>query len=355
MFYFVNLFFLFVYSWIYKYFNLKRKTYFILTAIHIGGIIAFRSCYTGTDTYQYYNVYKMLINYKGNVSELVKVYAKFPGWAIFFKGISLLCGSNPNVYMFVTGYFMVIITWIAIELFEVDEVQSIVLYYLIFALQAMNITRQNMALCLLFLSSALFIKKKKVFSIFVMAFAISIHISAIIGVLILLILSLKWSRKRVYYAISLSVVALLSVNIVFNLFASSLSGYSSYLLGAFKATGRNVVMQIIYALTFFYAIWIQRRYNLDTENEQLLLKGCLLIWGEMLLGIFFSTEIFIVRENLYLQIFIIIFIPIVTRYFNRYCKVYKFIVYGMALFYFSYRILSNYGGIMPYQTYLFQR
>ena len=96
------------------------------------------------------------------------------------------------------------------------------------------------------------------------------------------------------------------------------------------------------------------KYNLTTEKEQLLLKGCVLLWGEILLGVFFSTEIFVVRENLYLQIFIIILVPLVTSFFNRYCKFYKMIVYGMALFYFSYRIISNYGSIVPYQTYLFE-
>lgn len=77
------------------------------------------------------------------------------------------------------------------------------------------------------------------------------------------------------------------------------------------------------------------------------------MWGEILLGVFFSTEIFIVRENLYLQIFVIVLIPLVTSYFNKYRKCYKYVVYGMLLFYFSYRIVYNYGSIMPYQTYLF--
>ncbi len=355
MFYFVNLLVLIVYSWLFKYFKIKRKKYLILTAIHIGGIIAFRSCNTGTDTYQYYNVYRMLIEYKGDLSTLIRIYVKFPGWAVFFKGVSLLFGNDPNFYMLVSGYLVVAVTWIAIGLFEVDETQSVILYYLIFALQAMNITRQNMALCLLFLSAALFIKKKRIFSFLLMCFAVSIHISAVIGVAILLVLALNWTRKRVFYAISASVIILLSVNVLFDLFASTLSGYSTYILGAFKASGRNVVMQIIYILTFLYAIWIQKKYCLDKDMEQLLLKGCILIWGEILLGTFFSIEIFIVRENLYLQIFIILFVPIVTMFFNRYRKIYRFIVYGMAFFYFSYRVLSNYGGIMPYQTYLFQK
>ncbi len=355
MFYFVNLFILLMYSWVFKIFKIKHRMYFIITAIHIGGIIAFRSCYTGTDTYQYYNAYKMLISYDGNISELTKMYAKFPGWAVFFKAVSSVCGRNPNIYMFVTGYFIVIVIWIAIELLEVDLKQAIVLYYLIFALQAMNIARQNMALCLLFLSAALFIKGKKIFSIFFLAFAVSIHTSAIIGVPVLLVLSMNWTRRRVYYAIGVSVIALLSVNILFNIFTNSFAGYSSYLLGVYKATGRNVVMQIIYALTFLYAMWIPKRYDLPAEKEQLLLKGSVLLWGELLLGVFFSTEILIARENLYLQIFIIILVPVVTSYFNKYRIFYKFIVYGMVLFYFSYRIMSNYGSIIPYQTYLFER
>ena len=342
MFYFGNLLVLLIYSWLFKIFKVKLRTYLIITAIHLGGIMAFRSCYTGTDTYQYYNAYKMLINYDGTVTELLKMYAKFPGWALFFKVISFVGGDNPDIYMFVTGYFIVIVTWIAIGLFKIDHMQAVILYYLIFALQAMNIARQNMALCLLFLSTALFINGKRVLSIFFVLFAISIHISAVIGVLILCVLFIKWTRKRVYYAIGASIIALLSVNILFTFFTNSFVGYSTYLLGVFKATGRNVVMQILYVLTFLYAIWIPSKYNLTTEKEQLLLKGCVLLWGEILLGVFFSTEIFVVRENLYLQIFIIILVPLVTSFFNRYCKFYKMIVYVMALLYLTYRIISNY-------------
>ena len=315
--------------------------------------MAFRSCYVGTDTYQYYNAYKILINYKGDISEMIRIYAKFPGWAILFKSIAWLCGNNPNIYMFVTGYFMVVIAWIAIDLFGIEQTQAVILYYLIFVLQAMNIARQNMALCVLFLSIALFMKKKKILSIILMIFAVSIHVSAAIGIFILFVFAMKWTRKRVYFVIGGSVVALLSVDVLFNIFADSFAGYSSYLLGVFKATGRNVVMQIIYILTFLYAIWIQKKYDLEKNREQLLLKGSVLMWGEILLGVFFSTEIFIVRENLYLQIFVIVLIPLVTSYFNKYRKCYKYVVYGMLLFYFSYRIVYNYGSIMPYQTYLF--
>lgn len=354
MFYFVNLLILLVYSKLFKYFNINRKFFLIFSAVHIGGIMAFRSCYTGTDTYQYYNAYKMLISFKGNILDLAKMYSKFPGWAVLFKAISYIFGANPNFYMFATGYFIVIITWIAISLFDIDQMQAVLLYYLLFALQAMNVARQNMALCMVFLSAALFIKGKKKIAVILLPLAISLHISAVIGILIIFVFAVKWTRKRVYCAIALSVLGLLSVNILFNLFTSSFSGYSSYLLGVFKASGRNVVMQVAYILTFFYAMWIQKSHVLDNNKEQILLKNSVLLWGEILLGVCFSTEIFIVRENLYLQIFIILLFPIVICYANRYRKVYKLVVYGLALFYFSYRIYSNYGGIMPYQTYLFK-
>ena len=51
MFYFGNLLVLLIYSWLFKIFKVKRRTYLIITAIHLGGIMAFRSCYTGTYTY----------------------------------------------------------------------------------------------------------------------------------------------------------------------------------------------------------------------------------------------------------------------------------------------------------------
>ncbi len=354
MFYFVNLIFLLIYSKLFKYFNIKKKFFLIISAIHIGGIMAFRSCYTGTDTFQYYNAYKMLIDYSGGMLDLVRAYSKFPGWAVLFKAVSLIFGTNPNLYMFVSGYFIVIITWIAISLFDIDQMQAVLLYYLLFALQAMNVARQNMALCMVFLSAALFLKDKKKIAVFLLPLAISVHISAIIGILIIIVFAVKWTKKRVYYAVALSVLGLLSVNVLFNLFTSSFAGYSSYLLGVFKASGRNVVMQVAYILTFFYAMWIQRNYALDHNKEQILLKSSVLLWGEILLGVCFSTEIFIVRENLYLQIFIILMFPIVICYVNRYRKVYKFVIYALALFYFSYRIYSNYGSIMPYETYLFK-
>ncbi|MCM1501000.1 MAG: hypothetical protein NC124_21285, partial [Clostridium sp.] len=63
MFYFVNLFILLGYSLLCKHYGVSRKTYLIISAIHIGGILAFRSCYTGTDTYVYYRYYSKLISY----------------------------------------------------------------------------------------------------------------------------------------------------------------------------------------------------------------------------------------------------------------------------------------------------
>ncbi len=353
MFYFVNLFILLMYSLIFKYFGVSRKTYLIISAIHIGGILAFRSCYTGTDTYQYYNLYNRLISFRGDFRSLFQMFEKFPVWAFFFKAVSWVFGENPNAYMLVTGYFTVIITWAAIALLDIEPMQAVILYYLMFSLQAMNVARQNMAVCLVFLSAALLLKGRKKESLVLLPFAIGFHSSAIIGFFIWIILDINWTPKRVYIVMAVSIAALGSVNILFSRFAGSLAGYSLYFLGVHKASGRNVVLQISYLLSFVYAIWIIRKYELELEERQHLLKSCVLIWGEILLAIFFSTEIFIIRGNLYLQIFIIYLIPMVERYCNKYRKFYKLTVFGMALFYFSYRITGNYGGIMPYQTYLF--
>lgn len=352
MFYFVNLFILLFYSLIYKKLGIRRNWFLLLSAIHIGGIMAFRSCYIGTDTIQYYLRYRQIIAYRGSYAELWQLNNKFPGWAIFFKVMSLFLGSNPNMYMLVSSFFIIIFTWIGIKLFEVDEIQAVILYYLIFGLQAMNATRQNMAMSLVFLAAALCRKRKGILGIGLLLIAISIHSSAVAGVFILGVMMIGLSRKKIYLAVITSFIGFFFLDYVVSVFARVFTGYSAYALDNLHVQGRNVVMQVIYIGAFVYCIWILRNYNVNQNEKKLLLFGGLLCGVEMVLGTLGARYTIIIRENMYFQIFIIVIVPLVLGYKNRYRKLYSAMAYGMGLFYFTFRIVTNAGDILPYETWL---
>lgn len=352
MFYFIHLLILLLYSVIVKKLDINRNWFLLISAIHIGGIMAFRSCYVGTDTIQYYMRYRQIIEYRGSLAELWQLNNKFPGWAVFFKEVSSLLGSNPNMYMVVSSFFIILFTWLGIKMFEVDEIQAVILYYLIFSLQAMNAARQNMAMSLIFLAAALCRKEKNILGIGLLAAAISIHSSAVAGIFILGAIMIGLSRKKVYLAVIISFIGFFLLDYVISVFAQVFAGYSSYELDKLQVQGRNIVMQVIYIGAFLYCIWILRNYKVEPQEKKLLLLGGLLCGVEMVLGTLGARYTIIVRENLYFQIFIIVILPLVLGYKNRYRKIYSVIAYGMGLFYFTYRIMTNAGEILPYETWL---
>ena len=237
-------------------------------------------------------------------------------------------------------------------MFEVDEIQAVILYYLIFSLQAMNAARQNMAMSLIFLAAALCRKEKNILGIGLLAAAISIHSSAVAGIFILGAIMIGLSRKKVYLAVIISFIGFFLLDYVISVFAQVFAGYSSYELDKLQVQGRNIVMQVIYIGAFLYCIWILRNYKVEPQEKKLLLLGGLLCGVEMVLGTLGARYTIIVRENLYFQIFIIVILPLVLGYKNRYRKIYSVIAYGMGLFYFTYRIMTNAGEILPYETWL---
>ena len=350
LFYFVNLFILILYS-----FYFRKKSYgkyTIVALLHLGGVAAMRSYSVGTDTRMYCLFYKSIVACGNNLTSLY-FFSKFPGWSYFFLFVSKLLGDSANTYIFIASFFVVIFIGLAIRKLEVKSIYTMILYCLLFWLSSLNANRQYMAMSMVFFSFAL-LYKKEYFSGALFGFAaITFHSSAIIGIIICIIAVVEWNYRKVVLALAVTLLFTSFFENIFGVMAGLMEGYSQYELGVAKSQGRGVALQVVFVLTFIYSVWILKKYILQVSQKQLLMKLLLINGIEIILGIVGAREVFIGRINVFFQIFIIAHIPIVLIYKNRYRKLYMAIVMVFSVFYYVYKIIFNYGDIVPYTSYLF--
>lgn len=340
-----------IFLWILSPF-IKRWPSVLLIFLGFAILIGFRGIDVGVDTKLFQRIYITLSNGK-YVGYPEPLYAYMNIWANQL-------GLSYNVFLFILGLIFSTCMSVGICLSSPKpgfSVFSIYGLYMIF--YAMNISRQMIAVAIVFLAYTLLSRHKKLWFILLVLIASQIHSSAIIALVALILTSLDLSNKRfIIVSVSISILLgiLLSDSLIMSL-ADKLGGdYALYLHQTNNRNGfrtdERVLLGILLALYWTSLFLFVLRYIKRPWRNSLWMKLyfvailCINLTMRMELGLRIVLY-FSVAEAIAFAIFI-------GNNRLRFKPTGSFVISLYLIIFFTVFLLGNSAGILPYTNILFK-
>jgi len=228
----------------------------------------------------------------------------------------------------------------------------LLLFVLLYLLLFMNITRQGISMLISMLALLCIRRNKYVWAAAMATLAVSIHSAALFSVPVLVIGRIRWNKNRFRFGLIAVASMTLLIGPILSVFKLLFPFYAGYELSEYTSQGRSSILYVINLVSVIYALHCLRHEMVNDEERQDLFSYSVIAVAAAMLGTVFGREILITRAVAYWQINIMYFVPLVTKFKHRYKLFYFFIVYGLSVSYFCYRILLNVGSIQPYETFL---
>lgn len=255
--------------------------------------------------------------------------------------------EEPHLIFWVTSAITVLPAYAAIKKRSADPTMSVLLYILLaFFVSPFNIIRQGIAISLNFWANT-FIEKNKFAFIVINAIAATFHTSVIIVAVIQIVVH-KWkpTKKKAVAATILAVVGAAGLH-TFTSLAEWLNGlngrYDTYIGSTAASAGLGTYL--VLAVTVALLIYAASLGNVEANGKYfiyVLIGAAFLIVG--------TQAIAVARMQLYFGIFLVLLVP--NQMQNRTNPaIEKIILVMAAAVYFGF-YLANYGGLLPYQTYI---
>lgn len=323
----------------------NNRVFLLLSVTLIVCFSGLRSKNVGIDTIGYYNDF-YLIEHGGYV------FSK----DIFFLIISkFLMNIFHSPYSIIFIYSLIINVLIILRLWDYRRSCSFFLmqfmYISLFYFESMNIMRQFLAISIIFYATRFLERKKYKLYIILNVLAAAFHLTAILGIVVLLvylIVEAKYDRK---IQIKLFILLIPALSIFAYIGSTYISRYNSY----FESTTIDIGLMPLYQLLCFGLIFVfsgNRKTGVYSEN----------IYGEYyerdtcVMFLFFLSIIFVSlgmifryveRIGLYFQMFEMPFWgQAVNTVRNK--SFIRFLAFIFLLYYFVTMLIFNGQGIFPY-------
>lgn len=336
--------------------RVKDRIYLIFSGLQLFLIMGLRSDRVGTDTFNYLQIYES-IAVSNNIPlrylmEQNVIYRKAPLWVLMARWISKLSNS-VQIYTLFSALVIIVFLWVAIYMSKTNCRKAVNLFYLLFFTVALNTNRTFMALSITMFGYVMLEREDKIPAIISMVCATLIHSSAAIGIVFILVSTINFQNKMIRHIfIAIAFFIIISYNQIIPIFLKIFPIYDYYENVSFDVSGRIIVMQILYVACILYTNSVIRKgtsilteyaFNINKTNFFLIIEVILAFVG---LRIWYLQ-----RVNVYLQCLILFQWPAIDNYKTRYRIIYRIVIWGMALFYFSYRLYKNQGNPLPYSFY----
>ena len=169
------------------------KIFLMLVFILFFFLVGFRSVYMGNDTITYINLFKKCSSVSFKILSEMR-YEK--GYLLFNYFLSSFV-HNSRVFLIVFSFIFNYIVYRFIKKYSKDYLKSILLYIcLLIIYLSMTMFRQYFAMLIVLISYKYAIEQRKIPFILLIILAISMHSSAIVGLLIYPICNIKFTKKR---------------------------------------------------------------------------------------------------------------------------------------------------------------
>lgn len=356
LFYLTNFLICFIYTifpYIAKLRN-KRKILYVIYSIHFALIAGFRSLNVGTDTLSYNTIFLGTIN--RNYTDILTT-SKFSGYEVMMKLFSTFLNSNNTIFLFFIALLTNGIFFYCAYKFEISEPFYVAFFYVTFYyfFQSMNMTRQTFAMALCVLSFYLY-SSKKLFSSFVFFFCgVFVHSTSIAAIIFPILYKVNWTKRK-YLLLTIATLAIsFSYHLLIDIFVRFFDSYDMYINSTvdYSSKGGRILLVLFYSIILIIGIF----YSTKTKKyNQLLMtmQGILII--SCVLGFIFSSDQLMVRIQMYFEIFIIYYIPMLFANhkieYERAQPVFSYLIIPIMLLSIVplvIQLLNNYGGVIPYE------
>ncbi|HHD2971047.1 EpsG family protein [Clostridium perfringens] len=333
----VTLLLAFITQYLYKYNKNKyiKIIFFSFTFIFIFIIYSMRGN-VGIDYDQYLRIYNNISYYNINSFDILKEISNTwdvePGFIVINMISNKLGIGIQGVYIFTTIIFMLFFLK-ALDYYD-SKKENLSFILLIFLSQlffkGMDAVRQFIAIMIFFYSTKFIVEKNFIKYILFILLGSIFHESILFLIPLYFINKINFNKINFIILVVLSIIfsKFLTFDYMINIIAKILPN-----MGYIKYIGRDVTytgtLGIVYLIYFILALFMLNNIRkINKKNDLLSIKFYLLY---VLLFPYFSSSLSLVRILVYINIFIIIAIPIYSKYINRTYR-FLYIMFFVCLF-----------------------
>lgn len=334
-------------------FKSNQKISLLISIIMLTIIMAFRSEFVGTDTKTYINIFYDIAN---SSFDYALSQDKYIGFAILCFIISKISDSSM-FYLTVISIITSFLTYKVITKYSNNYFLSIVFYVITYHFcSSMNVSRNYIAILAVLLSLNYLYEKKYLIGFVLLLFAISFHLTSIIGLLFLpLLYSFKRNKGKYKILLLLCYILLFFFFDYFGvLFSKIFPEYYLYFENASTSVnsvngGKTIILRFFNLIVGIIILILSRKYKSKINTKQEMLIYIFIL--SSLLGTLFSNRILVNRILTYFSIVDFLTIPILVSFFNNKNDRILITIVLILVYFIPYSmfILGNYGGIVPYQ------
>lgn len=320
----------------------KYKLIYVII-IFLSLVAGFRAKTVGLDTAGYLNAIENIIN--GRLE-----YAYGMEWSFRYICYAMsFVVKEPQTFLvifaFITNIFIVKRLW---ELRTyISFTWAIFAYYSMFFMMSLNLTRQFVAIAIVFYCSKYLLDGKNVKFVLCVIVAGLFHKTALIAILLIWFNVVNWTnmdRNQRRFFIAFTVLSPIAITYV----GKTLLEYSSYLKEQELSFGFMIVVKILVLL--LTVITLSQTENIDEENNIKLIRfsRITLIFGLLLTSAGYVFR-FVDRVGLYFYVFESIYVGNIFKQKNtRNNLVIKIVISILFVYIFSANTLGNGQGQNPY-------
>ena len=334
----------------------NRKLFLICSFSFLAVIASLRANTVGSDVANYQNIFESTIN--GYTPD-----TRYPVYVTYSHIVGLV---SQNPYAITIANSLVICSLIGIFIYRsgVHSLYSTFLFVgMYFYGDSLNGARQYIAVGLIANAFLFILNKKWMQYILLTVLAIGIHSTAILSLIFIPIVVVKWTRKNIFMFFVIIIVISLLYNRIISLFYIIFPQYSIYSNQQFlstiptQGTGMIVIYYLFLLCLFLVFLYVINSYNLQLTSVEI--KIILSYSISLLLSIIFFKNVLMIRMLWYFSILGIICFPIiidkVSALFkkDKQARVVIFSLFFVIIF-FAYVIQLKKGidEIVPYITWL---
>jgi transmembrane protein EpsG len=328
-----------------------REAGLFIAFLLILALVGLRNEQVGNDTSSYYNIYWLIDNNPKHV--YVSTYIE-PLYRLLNRCV-LLFNGGPEAVIFISTLIIFALITRTIDTCSPSPLLSLAVLYGLGPFFFLHSgVRQGIAIGLVFYGITFITQKKIIKYLITVIIAVGFHYSAIVFLPMYFLLKIRLNRLVLTIIWLISLPFLIKKDMVFSVLQKLLffipERYLNLALNSETADGVRTgigVKQVFMQLVFVVLLYAYKKIKVDTHNTVLYFS---------IIGIILSNVLYwagyIERITGYFDIFIVLSLPVVTRYmFKRNDRILvSYSLYCVCLLFFLRTLITDPYGVIPYHT-----
>lgn len=338
----------------------RRKFFVSLSFLFLTIVAVFRASTVGADVPTYEGLFVQLLSGEstghGN-TPIYNLYSQLVGKV----------SAQPLAITIANSIVICVLMAVFIYYSDVNPFYATLLFVgMYFYADSLNGARQYIAIALVLNAFLFLLKRKWIWYISLTLIAIGVHATAIVSLIYIPIVLIRWTlKKSIIFIGSLVVLGLLYLRII-DIFVKIFPRYSFYITGdgyenvqtiGTVSQGKILYYYLFLLTVFLITVFLINKYRILITTDETKIIICYAI--SLFVGILFYNAILVQRVIWYFSIWGIIFFPIME---DKLSKIFSggkrdskflFVLFFLIVFVvYIIRLQNNYDMIVPYRTWI---